>query len=61
MSASGYKQTYGGVRQRVRFTPESGHPDAPNRSGLKKQTLDVGFTPNSGHKPTLRWMSAFDP
>jgi hypothetical protein len=25
MSASGYKQTFGEVRQRVRFTPDSGH------------------------------------
>jgi hypothetical protein len=25
MSAYGYKQTFGEARQRVRFTPESGH------------------------------------
>ncbi len=53
MSASGYKQTFLGVSQRVRFTPESGHqrgeistatigcrfdkPDA-NRTGAKGTT-----------------------
>ncbi len=27
MSAFGYKQTFGEVRQRVRFAPESGHAE----------------------------------
>jgi hypothetical protein len=49
------------VRQRVRFTPESGHSDALERIGLEKRTLNVCFTPNSGHKWVWRWMSAFDP
>ncbi len=61
MSASGYKRTYSGQLANVRFTPESGHPDAPNRSGLKKRTFNVCFAPESGHKWLCRWMSAFDP
>ncbi len=31
------------------------------RFGLKKRTLNVRFTPNSGHKWLWRGMSAFDP
>ncbi len=34
---------------------------AEERLGLKKQTLDVRFTPKSGPNSTLRWMSAYDP
>ena len=48
MSAYGYKQTSRGSRQRVRFTPESGHSEAEERFGLKKRTLDVRFAPKSG-------------
>jgi len=61
MSAHGYKQTCGEVRQRVRFTPESGHSDAQERYGLKKRTLDVCFTPESGHKWVIVFMSGYDP
>ncbi len=61
MSACGYKQTLKGLRDYVRFTPESGHSDAQKRIGLKKQTLDVCFTPKSGHKCPGRGMSAYDP
>ncbi len=61
MSASGYKRTYGEVRQRVRFTPKSGHSDAQEWVGLKKRTLNVRFTPNSGHKWVTEFMSAYDP
>ncbi len=61
MSASGYKQTCGEVRQRVRFTPVSGHSEAQERVGLKKQTFNVRLAPNSGHKGLWRWMSAYDP
>ncbi len=45
MSASGYKQTFQGVSQNVRFAPESRHPEAQERFGLKKRTLDVRFAP----------------
>ncbi len=38
-SASGYKQTSRGLRQSVRFTPESRHSEAQERLGLKKRTL----------------------
>ncbi len=100
MSASGYKQTFQGVSQNVRFTPESGHCQRKNgkdsesghpmsaitpkadmrrgvserpfyprtrtsaaqeRFGLKKRTLDVCLTPNSGRNWHWRWMSASDP
>ncbi len=53
MSASGYKQTYSGQLTNVRFTPNSGHSDAQERAGLKKQTLDVRFYPESGHSEVL--------
>ncbi len=61
MSAYGYKQTFGEVRQRVRFTPESGHSEAQEHFGLKKRTLDVRSTPDSGRKWLWRGMSASDP
>ncbi len=61
MSASGYKQTFQGVSQNVRFTPNSGHSEAQERFGLKKQTSNVRFAPNSEHKWVLRRMSAYDP
>ncbi len=48
MSASGYKQTFRQVRQRVRFTPESRHPNEQERVALKKRTFDVRFAPESG-------------
>jgi hypothetical protein len=48
MSAYGYKQTYGEVHQRVRFTLNSGHSDEQERFGLKKRTLDVCLAPSSG-------------
>ena len=50
MSAFGYKQTCGEVRQRVRITPESGHSEAQGRVGLKKRTLDVRLAPESRRK-----------
>ncbi len=34
---------------------------AQEHFGLKKRTLDVRFTPNSGHKWLCRGMSAYDP
>ncbi len=61
MSAFGYKQTFQGVSQNVRFTPESGHADAQERPGLKKRTLDVCLHPDSGHEWLWRGMSAYDP
>ncbi len=61
MSAHGYKRTCGEVRERVRFTPQSGHSEAQEQLGLKERTLDVCFTPRSGHKWLRRWMSAYDP
>ncbi len=48
MSAYGYKQTSRGQLANVRFTPESGHSEAQERLGLKKQTLDVCLAPDSG-------------
>ncbi len=57
MSASGYKQTFRQVCQNVGFTPKSGHSEAQERVGLKKQTLDVRFTPKSGRK-WLRHLNA---
>ncbi len=60
MSAYGYKQTSRGSVRNVRFTSVSGHSEAQERVGLKKQTLDVCFAPKSGHKWLWRWMSAFD-
>ncbi len=54
MSASGYKQTFGGGSGYVRFTPESGHSDAQERVGLEKRTLDVRLAPESGPNSTLR-------
>ncbi len=50
MSAYGYKQTCGEVRERVRFTPKSRHSDALKRVGLKERTSNVRFVPKSGHK-----------
>ncbi len=61
MSASGYKQTYGGVSDYVRFTPESGHSEVQERLGLKKQTSDVRYYPESGRKWVTVFMSANDP
>ena len=61
MSASGYKQTFRRRRQRVRFTPESGHSEVQERVGLKKQILYVYFAPKSGRSTGCRGMSAFDP
>ena len=43
MFAYGYKQTYGEVRQRVRFTPESGH-----------SSDDLGWRFNSADYPCAR-------
>ncbi len=48
MSAYGYKRTLWDRAPNVRFTPESGHSQAQERFGLKKQTLDVRLTPNFG-------------
>ncbi len=45
----------------VRLTPESRHSEAPERLELKKRTLNVCFTPNSGRSMGYRRMSAFDP
>jgi hypothetical protein len=39
MTAYGYKRTFLGVRQRVRFTPDSRQSDAQERLGLKKRTF----------------------
>ncbi len=61
MSAFGYKQTCGGVSQSVRCTPESGHTEAQERLGLKKRTLDVRLTPESGRNWVTEFMSAYDP
>jgi hypothetical protein len=61
MSASGYKRTLWDRASNVRFTPESGHSDRQERFGLKKRTLNVCFTPNSGRKSVRRWESAYDP
>ncbi len=61
MSASGYKQTFGEVCQRVRFTPKSGHSEAQERVGLKKRTLDVRLTPKSGRIWVTEFMPAYDP
>ncbi len=60
MSAYGYKRTYSGQLANVRFTPESGHSEVQERVGLKKQTLDVRFAPDSGRKWLWRWMSAYE-
>ena len=69
MSAFGYKQTFQGVSQNVRFTPESRHSDVPNgwdtESGLSMSALppkaDIGegiagcpLMTRSGH--SRRWM-----
>ncbi len=48
MSAYGYKQTYRGQLANVCFTPNSGHSEAQERVGLKKQTSDVRLAPSSG-------------
>ncbi len=61
MSTYGYKRTYRGQLVNVRFTPKSRHSEAQERVGLKKRTLDVCFTPESGHKWLGRGMSAYDP
>ncbi len=61
MSAFGYKQTLCPYLANVRFTPESGHSNAQERLGFKKQTLDVRLSPNSGRKSVRRWESAIDP
>ncbi len=61
MPVFGYKRTFREVRQRVRFTPESGHSEAQERLGLKKRTLNVCFAPDSGRKWLSRGMPAFDP
>ncbi len=61
MTAYGYKQTCGQVSDYVRFTPVSGHSEAQERGGLKKRTLDVRLTPNSGLIRVWRGMSAYDP
>ncbi len=57
----GYKQTFQTHPANVRFTPESGHPEAQERVGLKKRTSNVRSTPKSGRKWLWRGMSAFDP
>ena len=50
-----------------RVTPESPlfprkrTSSAQERFGLKKRTLDVCLTPNSGRKSVRRWESAYDP
>ena len=44
MFAYGYKQTYGEVRQRVRFTPESGHYQR-KISSLPESRLPVSALP----------------
>ncbi len=54
MSASGYKRTFGVWLANVRFTPNSGHSEAQERFGLKKQTLDVCLAPNSGRWQVVR-------
>ncbi len=61
MSASGYKRTYSELLANVRFTPNSGHSEAPERVGRKKQTLDVRLAPKSGRKWVAEVMSASDP
>ncbi len=61
MSASGYKRTSRGQLANVRFTPESRHLDEQERAGLKKRTLDVRFTPESGRNWVIGSMSAYDP
>ncbi len=53
MSAYGYKRTLCGRAWNVRFTPESGHSEAQERLGLKKQTSNVRFAPKSGHSEVL--------
>ncbi len=50
MSESGYKRTFRGLHNYVRFTPESGHSEAQERLGLKKRTSNVCFAPESGHR-----------
>ncbi len=45
----------------VRFTPNSGHSEARERVGLKKQTSNVRYYPESGRNWVWRWMSAYDP
>ena len=44
-SAYGYKQTFQGVRQRVRSTPRSGR----SRANVRFRAEYVRFTPRSGH------------
>ena len=61
MSASGYKRTCGGLRDYVRFAPNSGHSEAQARFGLKKQTLNVRLAPDSGRKWVTEVMSATRP
>ncbi len=61
MSVYGYKRTFWAGDDYVRFTPESGHSEAQERRGLKKQTFDVRFAPKSGRQWVWRGMSAFDP
>ena len=61
MSAFGYKRTFRGSLQNVRFTPESGHSEAQEWVGLKKRTSNVCLTPDSGRKWLWCGMSAYDP
>ncbi len=61
MSVVGYKQTLSAHPWNVRFTPNSGHSEAQERLGLKKQTFNVRLAPNSGRKWVFEFMSAYDP
>jgi hypothetical protein len=55
MSASGYLQTSRGQLASDPFTPETGHPEAQERFGLKKRTFDARFAPDTGRK----WVAEF--
>jgi hypothetical protein len=48
ISRLGYKQTFWGGDDEVRFDPKSRLTEVQERAGLKKQTLDVRLAPESG-------------
>ncbi len=56
-SAYGYKQTSRGLRQRVRFTPNTGH----RKRDVRFWPDYVCSSPRSGRFHGLRWTSAYDP
>ncbi len=61
MSASGYKRTLLGRVSEVRFTPNTRHSEVQERFALKKRTLNVCLTPDSGRNRVWCWRSVIDP